>query len=77
MVSKTCPKCASAQWMTGLRSDTFVYAVSATENRDFFGSGATKGNSDLLANVCAECGYTELFAANPGAVWQEWQKRKA
>jgi len=62
--------------MTGLRSDTFVYVVSATENRDFFGGGA-KGNSDLLANVCAECGYTELSAANPGAIWQEWQKRKA
>ncbi len=74
-MNDACPRCSSVEWMTGLRSDSFVYVVSATENRDFFGSGV-KGHSDILANLCAECGYTELYAANPRAVWQEWQKRK-
>jgi len=60
--------------MTGLRSDSFVYVVSATENRDFFGGGV-KGHSNILANLCAQCGYTELYASSPGDVWQEWQKR--
>lgn len=61
--------------MTGLRSDTFIYVISALENRDFLGGGV-KGHSDILANLCADCGYTELYASNPKAVWQEWQKHK-
>lgn len=73
---KSCPKCSSERWMTAIRAATFVYVVSAFENRDFFGGGA-KGNSDLLANICADCGCTELYAADPEKVWKEWQKRKA
>ncbi|MES2460149.1 MAG: hypothetical protein V4671_06175 [Armatimonadota bacterium] len=40
-------------------------------------NNTVKGLSDILANVCADCGHVELVAANPKKVWEEWQKHNA
>ena len=31
----------------------------------------------LTATACGECGYTELYANNPSALWDAYEKGKA
>jgi len=62
--------------MTMLHTDTFTFATSGAENRDFLSGGQVKGMSEIQANTCADCGYTELYAVDPETVWNEWRKRE-
>lgn len=70
-MDKVCPKCESKHWMTDLnlsvRPNTVYVALNWT--------GIPKGTSELRVQMCAECGYTELYAVNPQAVWAEWSKQ--
>ena len=73
--SKTCPKCQSKHWMTGLPlfpgSELTVYVTPPTWLE------AAKGMSGVRASVCGDCGYTEFYAVNPKVVLDEWRRQNA
>ncbi len=58
--------------MRGIRLlDAYVVATLGTWKDN------AKGASDLTASICADCGFTEFYATNPTAVWEEWRKQNA
>jgi predicted nucleic-acid-binding Zn-ribbon protein len=74
-MKETCPKCESARWMRGL-------ALSASANISVTVTGGTwlagaAGTTYFTASICGDCGFTEFYATNPKAVWEEWRKRNA
>lgn len=72
---KTCPKCESRRWMTGLQfdplSDLHLSVTKATWVRE------PKGATSFTASICGDCGYSEIFATKPLAVWDEWRLKNA
>lgn len=74
-MNSNCPRCESVRWMTGVKSVNHVFVVPANENHDFFSAGGVKGHSDVSANVCADCGFTEFYTTDPESVWREWMKK--
>jgi predicted nucleic-acid-binding Zn-ribbon protein len=68
--AKTCPKCESARWMTGIEfQDAFplkLFATPPTWTKE------ARGVTGFTVNMCADCGFSEMYATNPLAVWEEW-----
>jgi predicted nucleic-acid-binding Zn-ribbon protein len=67
---KTCPKCESARWMTGVEFQgpfpLKLFATPATWIKE------ARGVTSFTANMCADCGFTEMYATHPLKVWDEW-----
>jgi predicted nucleic-acid-binding Zn-ribbon protein len=63
-----CPKCNSERWMTDLVVSGEPYVcVKITWSTNV-------GVTQFLAQMCADCGYTEFYAKDPETVWEEWAK---
>lgn len=67
-----CPKCGYTERLEGLRVMTGGESFSDLRVETYRKPGALvfKGavSSNLKAEVCGVCGYTELYAAEPGAL---------
>jgi predicted nucleic-acid-binding Zn-ribbon protein len=71
MKNNPCPKCGSSEIMQGAEVRDYdassyrrlgVYVALQTPEGGFFKKTTESG--ELLASVCGECGYTELYATN-------------
>jgi len=80
-VRLACPKCRSLQVIAGVRvrdrgADFGDLEVVVYENPDaLLLKGSHQGK--LSATVCAQCGFTELYAANPRELWDAYQRSRA
>jgi len=67
----TCPKCASDRWMRDLWVlPTIAVSVGAP---NILGMGA--GSSEIRAEACGNCGYTEIYARDARSMWRERKSR--
>jgi predicted nucleic-acid-binding Zn-ribbon protein len=75
-----CPKCQARKvipdvWVVD-RAENGNKQLSVRIDRDpsaWFDTGTEW--TELRANVCGQCGYAELYASNPGALWKAYQDR--
>lgn len=70
---ENCPKCRSHRWMTGLPISAGGGPLGTHVAVDFW--VGTVGVSKFQVSICADCGFSELYATDPGAVWVEWRKK--
>ena len=73
-MNQACPKCESKRWMSDLSLVNSGETTVAVAVRPATWSAMAKGVTQMQASVCADCGYTEFYAVNPQAVWEEWSK---
>jgi ribosomal protein S27AE len=79
MMNLKCSKCGSAKVIPlarmfdqGQSSDGTLKARVDTCPEAWVFKGSVYAN--LKANICGECGYTELVAENPGALYDAYLK---
>ena len=79
---KKCPECDSDKIIKDAliidrgdaNSDHILQvAVDEKPNASFF---KQRLYSNVKADVCADCGYTAFYAANPEILWTAYQNRK-
>lgn len=75
-----CTKCGAQQVMPDLRildqdGEFHSRSLSLQIHRNPYAM-IFKGEEvvDLRANVCGNCGYTELYATNPGLLWDTFNE---
>lgn len=76
MRSGSCPKCGGAEILDGVRVkvptggsvDDVRAVVSPTS-----GMFRQQTASELLAWICAACGFTELYVSDPGTLAERWR----
>ena len=77
--SKTCPQCGSTQIMTDVRVadalDEDLGAQVQRKPRAMLLKGTVR--VQLKAQVCGECGYTELYAADPGRLLEAHRRGRS
>jgi hypothetical protein len=79
--SSVCPKCGAQRVIPGVRvldrdGDSSTKDLSVRLDRNpsawiFKGSEVV----ELTAKVCGRCGYAELYAADPAALWSAYQEQ--
>jgi predicted nucleic-acid-binding Zn-ribbon protein len=85
MKTGTCPKCGSGDVMADVevrddgRSTNHPLRVAVVEPEPAEHAAVwvqRESTGDLIAHICAHCGYTELYTANLSALWKSYQKRR-
>lgn len=82
MNGDSCAKCGSAKivpWVhikdrSGNLNADFGLTAEVVEHPNAL-FGGTRA-SQLLARVCGECGFTELYAQEPDELWAAYQNRQ-
>lgn len=68
---KSCPKCESRHWMTGLPVSA-RHSIYTHVGQSFWDGMVI---STFQASVCGDCGYSELYAVKYEELWEEWRKK--